>query len=315
VSSPPTIASIPPAYGAAPVEYAALRRGSAVDRVAPRALLHVDATAVPRLLAVVALPGAATAARLALVHDAAALLSGCATIIHRAGGDALVDASNATVEPLLTAAGVPCHGLGTAVVRLRLRGPRAAATLAIAGALAPTAVGGVIEGAIVGGSPAILALVGADRYALYCDREHARTVWDALIAAGAVPVGSLALETVRIEDGEPCLERDFPQPVPPAEAGFASRGSTGRRLVALEHEGVPPLPSAIVRTLDGIEIGRVRVAVPSVARAGRPVALAAIAVDHATPGLPVLLDGGATRVRGLVSGLAGLAPGAAAPSY
>ena len=133
---------------------------------------------------------------------------------------------------------------------------------------------------------------------MYCARSSARECWEALVAAGAVPVGSIALETVRIEDGEPCLERDFSQPQEPACAGLGEFAPTreDRVLVAIEHEGPQPLARGVLRA-GGVEVGELRVGARSVQRGGRAVALATVDRALAAPGTAIDVDAGRARAR------------------
>ena len=167
-----------------------------------------------------------------------------------------------------------------------------------------------------GASSTLLCGTGPDRATIYCSREGARACWDALVAAGALPVGSTALETVRIEDAEPCLERDFTQPVPLALAGLGEFAPTDdtRVLVSIEHEGPGPLARGTLR-LDGAEVGDVRVAARSVRRAGRAIALATIDRALAAPGALIDVDAGERVLAGVVVRRAALPVGSAAPNY
>ena len=134
--------------------------------------------------------------------------------------------------------------------------------------------------------------------------------------AGALPVGSTALETVRIEDAEPCLERDFTQPVAPALAGMGEFAPTddARVLVAIEHEGPSPLARAKLRA-DGAEVGELRVGARSVRRAGRAIALATVDRALAAPGAQIDVDAGERVLAGVVVRRAALPVGSAAPNY
>jgi glycine cleavage system aminomethyltransferase T len=213
VSTPPAIRSIPAAYDAGEqAEYAAIRSGCAIDRIAPRALVEVAGDeGVRALLRALRFrlfdpgPGEVRAA----VVLAGERLTATATVVRRAPDRLLVDCSNPTAERVLEDAGIELLSHEGQLVRMRLRGPALAAVL---GSEAP-ATGVLRTDLAPGGSSTLLCGTGPDRATIYCGRDGARACWDALVAAGALPVGSTALETVRIEDAEPCLERDFPQPV------------------------------------------------------------------------------------------------------
>ncbi len=227
MSTPPSIRSIPPAYDAGEqAEYAAIRSGCAIDRIAPRALLEVAGDdAVAALLRVLRFrlfdPGPADV-RAAIILDGERMTA-AATVVRRAPDRLLLDCSNPTAERLLEAAGIELLEHGDQLVRMRLRGPGLAAVL-----------GGEPPGRR---RPAhrlrarrrrarCCAAPAPTAPPIYCGRDSARACWDSLVALGVLPVGSTALETVRIEDAEPCLERDFTQPVAPALAGMGEFAPT-----------------------------------------------------------------------------------------
>ncbi len=235
MSTPPPIRSIPAAYDAGEqAEYAAIRSGCAIDRIAPRALLEVAGdAAVGALLRLLRFrlfdPGPADV-RAAIVLDGDRITA-TATVVRRAPDRLMIDCSNPTAERILEDAGVELLEHGDQLVRMRLRGPGLAAVL---GGVAPAA-GELRTDFAPGGASTLLCGTGADRATLYCGRDGARACWDSLVALGALPVGSTALETVRIEDAEPCLERDFPQPVAPALAGMGEFAPDRRRAGAGRH--------------------------------------------------------------------------------
>ena len=318
--APPTIASIPTSYGDAQAEYAALRDGCAIDRVAPRMMLALDDRSelgrlegrlVPRPLA------ADGACRIALLLNEDGLLTSCLTILDDGASGALVDASNPTAEAVFAGAGIGFAARRGEVVRIRLRGPRAVAVLTGFSRATPTSVGGVATDAEIGELPVRIARTGPERAAIYCELPAARRTWDTLVAAGALPVGSAALETVRIEDAEPCLERDFSNPVTTTEAGFVEFGGepTGDRvLVLVEYGGEVPHERATIYVGDEA-IGDLRSSAWSVLRSGRPVGLARMAVAPAVPGAAVEIGSGARRVPGTVVRRASLPASLVAPNY
>ncbi len=316
MSTPPQVRSIPPAYDAGEqAEYAAIRSGCAIDRVAPRAMLEVaGAGPVEALLRALRFrlfdPGPAdvrVAVLLAGDH-----ITATATVVRRAPDRLLVDCSNPTAERVLEAAGVELLEHRDQLVRMRLRGPGLAAVLGGE----PLAAGVLRTDFMPGGASTLLCGTGLDRATVYCGRDDARECWDALVAAGALPVGSTALETVRIEDAEPCLERDFPQPVVPALAGMGEFAPTDdtRVLVAIEHEGPSPLARATLRA-GGAEVGDLRVGARSVRRAGRAIALATLDRALAAPGTQIDVDAGERVLAGVVVRRAALPSGSAAPNY
>ncbi len=316
MSTPPPIRSIPPAYDAGEqAEYAAIRSGCAIDRIAPRALLEVAGIdAVGSLLRVLRFrlfdPGPADV-RAAVILDGAQITA-TTTVVRRAPDRLMIDCSNPTAERILEEAGVHLLEHGDQLVRMRLRGPGLAAVL---GGESPAA-GALRTDFAPGGASTLLCGTGPERATIYCGREGARACWDSLVALGALPVGSIALETVRIEDAEPCLERDFPHPVAPALAGMGEFAPTDdtRVLVAIEHEGPSPFALATLR-VDGVEVGELRCGARSVRRAGRAIALAALDRALAAPGVQIDVDAGERVLAGVVVRRAALPVGSAAPNY
>jgi glycine cleavage system aminomethyltransferase T len=201
-------------------------------------------------------------------------------------------------------------------VRIRLRGPEAAAALKDVTGAAPAYPGDVRVDAVAGGVPLVVACTGPDRFALLCDRPHALPIWHALVGGGCVPVGGAALETARIEDAEPCLERDFRGPPPLAAAGFgafaAAEPPPGRQLVLAEHEGATPVETATVRR-DGTDVGEVRAAASSPQRAGRPVAFLLVPAEHAAAGTQLELRTGSRSFAAQVVRTVELPPSCEAP--
>src|SRR5262249_10987070 len=261
-----------------------------IDRIAPRALADLvggAASSLPtRLRFRLFNPGPGDV-RAAVLLNEHGLLTAAATVL-RLPGRLVLDCSNPTAHVAL---GLPeaAFAQDDPIVRMRLRGPRLPDVLGAT----PPAPGALRLDLEPGGSRAVGCGTGADRATVYCARSGARACWDALVAAGAEPVGSIALETVRIEDGEPCLERDFSQPQEPAAAGVGEFAPTGeaRVLVAIEHEGPRPLAKGVLLAA-GETVGEIRVGARSVLRGGRAVALATIDRALAAPGTAIDVDAG-----------------------
>ena len=115
-----------------------------------------------------------------------------------------------------------------------------------------------------------------DHYELWIEAARARELWEALAGAGAKPVGSAALEALRIAEGIPVygvdmMERDLPQETSQMRAlhfnkgcylgqeiveRIRSRGNVHRHLRSLRLEG--PLPEAGTKlTLEAGEAGNI----------------------------------------------------------
>jgi folate-binding protein YgfZ len=154
-------------------------------------------------------------------------------------------------------------------------------------------------------------------YEIWLAPANAATVWDALVAAGATPVGAEALEMARILDGLPAYGRDIRQRDLPQETGqdralnftkgcyvgqeiverIRSRGQVHRMFTGFVLEGPAPDPGTKLQAggRDVAEVTSVR-ALPAAA-GGQPVTLALgyVRREAAPPG--TVLQAGATRAR------------------
>ncbi len=147
-------------------------------------------------------------------------------------------------------------------------------------------------------------------------------VWDAVVAAGARPVGQTATETLRIEAGTPRFGRDVDPSVLLPEIPFDAlvsqtkgcypgqevvvrirdRGHVNRHLRGLMlDDGDAPDTGAEV-CADGASIGRITSATRSPAL-GRAIALAFVRRQHAAPGTRVEVRSGGRIVGATVSEL------------
>src|SRR6478752_2778695 len=102
MSTPPSIRSIPPAYDAGEqAEYAAIRSGCAIDRIAHRALLEVaggdDVAALLRILRFRLFDPGPADVRAAIILDGDRVTA-TATVIRRAPDRLMIDCSNPTAE-------------------------------------------------------------------------------------------------------------------------------------------------------------------------------------------------------------------------
>ena len=148
-----------------------------------------------------------------------------------------------------------------------------------------------------------------DGYEIWFAAEQADTVWDALSAAGATPVGSEALEWYRIRRGVPrygldISQRDLPQETEQKHAlSFVKGCYIGQEIVErirarailhrtftgflMEAEGEPPQPGTKIQS-EGKNIGEItsaaRVPFPS---GERTLALGYLRREFAAPGTVV----------------------------
>ena len=124
---------------------------------------------------------------------------------------------------------------------------------------------------LTGGYP-----TAAPRFELWCANESVRMLWDVLLAAGAIPCGIRAVETLRVLEGTPRYgvdlgERDLPQETSQTRAlhfskgcylgqeiveRIRSRGAVHRRLAQFTLSSEPDaLPLEI--TAAGVAAGRI----------------------------------------------------------
>lgn len=219
----------------------------------------------------------------------------------------LRDASEETA--LLLLVGPEAHAT---VERLTGARPGAVAWSHVGATLAGAAVRLVTGGGETGGPEVWVAAVPADRDA----------VRDALVTAGAHPVGPEAFETLRIEAGTPLFGQDVDPsvllPEIPLErlashtkgcypgqevvVRIRDRGHVNRYLrgLVLEGDTVPPRGADVVA--DGAPIGKVTSATRSPAL-GRPIALAFVRRQHAEPGTAVEVRLGERTIPARVSDL------------
>jgi aminomethyltransferase len=148
-----------------------------------------------------------------------------------------------------------------------------------------------------------ISRTGEDGFTLFGARQVAGRLWQHLCAAGAEPVGTEALELLRIEAGLPWYGIDMDESCLVAEVGFedaisyskgcylgqevverlAARGQVRRKFVGFVCEGdvVPPSGTLLLR--DGSEAGRITSAVRSPGR-GCVVALGYAGRGNWSPG-------------------------------
>ncbi len=141
-------------------------------------------------------------------------------------------------------------------------------------------------------------------------------MWDALVGAGATPVGSDALEMCRIKRGVPRFgidlrERDLPQETGQEHAlnfskgcyigqeiveRIRARGNVHRTFIGFEVEGEPPQPGTKVRANDK-DMGEITstTRVPG----GRTLALGYLRREVAAPGTTVQIGEQSATVKSL----------------
>jgi aminomethyltransferase len=191
---------------------------------------------------------------------------------------------------------------------ISVAGPKSREILAAAGLEASQLGAGQVIDAQwhgVGISLARSSLPQMDGFEIWFASENQDLVWDALIAAGATPAGSDALELYRIVRGVPRFgvdlrERDLPQETGQQHAlNFAkgcyigqeiverirSRGNVHRMFAGFEVKGEPPAPGSKVRAGDK-DVGEITSAARVPFPGGpRTLALGYVRREAAAPGV------------------------------
>jgi folate-binding protein YgfZ len=155
-----------------------------------------------------------------------------------------------------------------------------------------------------------------ESFELWMSSGDADTVCEALTKAGATPVGSIALELLRIAAGIPrygvdIRERDLPQETEQERAlnfskgcyvgqeiveRIRSRGQVRRKFTGFEIEGQLPVAGSKIQ-VDGKDVGEITSAASLSLEGGeRRVALGYIRREAATPGKKVEAGGSAAAV-------------------
>jgi len=176
---------------------------------------------------------------------------------------------------------------------------------------------GVAQPAAIG-----VSLVRAETsasYELLMSSSNAAVVWDALIRAGAQPVGADALELARIAAGVPrygqdIRDRDLPQETEQSQAlnfrkgcyvgqeiveRIHSRGQVHRKLNGFHFAGAAPEPGAKIES-GGKEVGEITsVAVVPATGHDRIIGLGYIRREIGVPGAEVTVNGARATVANL----------------
>jgi aminomethyltransferase len=166
------------------------------------------------------------------------------------------------------------------------------------------------RGSLLGSIPALVSrtgYTGEDGFELFFPVKEALWVWEALVAAGAEPIGLGARDVCRTEAGMPLYGHEINREITPLEAGLDFGVDLGkpvvgrdalvaqrergvpRRLVALEVEGRRVPREGCRATRDGQDAGFVTSGTFS-PTLDRPIAMALLGSRHAAPGTPVELD-------------------------
>ena len=323
---------VPASYGDAGAEYEAVRGGAGLFDLSTRGRVEVSGGE-----AVMFLNGMLTndVARLedgAWMHAAFPNPQGrlvASARVFRRGGAFLFDTEAATYARLLqtlarfTLAGdFRVRDLTAETAMLSVQGPRARDVVrAVLGDSAAETARGVVstfelDGAEV--SAARATHTAEDGFDLFVSSEPAASLWNALVAAGARPVGADALEVLRVEAGLPrygvdasetnvVLEVvDESEAVSYTKGCYAGqeiiarihwRGHVAKRLagVVFDRDAEPPSDARLLDCAEGREAGRITSSVYS-PRLHARVALALVKYDFLTPGTELKLFSGDSEV-------------------
>jgi folate-binding protein YgfZ len=205
---------------------------------------------------------------------------------------------------------------------LGVAGPRAAALLSAGGMEMTQLEPGQVTDLVwqgLGLSVARSVLPHIDGYEIWSTLESLEQVWDALVSAGATPVGADALELYRINRGVPrygvdLRERDLPQETAQEHVlsfvkgcyvgqeiveRIRSRGNLHRIFVGMEVDGGAPAPGSKI-FVDGKEAGEITSSATVPFSAGeRTLALGYIRRDFSEPGRAVKIGEQNALIRAL----------------
>jgi folate-binding protein YgfZ len=217
---------------------------------------------------------------------------------------------------------VEIEDISEKLISIGIAGPKAAETLTKTGIEATHLQPGQLIDAVwndIGISVARNTHPRMDGYEIWLAPENVEKLWDALVSAGAVQVGSDAFEMYRIARGVPrygadLRERDLPQETGQEHAlnfdkgcyigqeiveRIRARGNVHRTFIGFEVEGQSPQPGTKVRASDK-DMGEITSAarVP-VHGAERSIAVGYLRRDVATPGMTVQIGDQRATVQNL----------------
>jgi aminomethyltransferase len=246
--------------------------------------------------------------------------------VYNKGDHLIVGTAQSQAENLLKLLGryiimddVQLTDIGEKPTAIGVQGPNSRETLEKAGIAVPQLEPMQLEDITwrdIGLSITRMADQNFETYELWVSAENAPAVWNALLEAGATPVGTEALETFRVFAGIPKFGTDIRDKELPQETGqmqalsftkgcyigqeiverIRARGNVHRTFTGFMVEnGAPGAGSKIER--DGKEVGEVTSvrAIP-VAEGEKLVALGYIRKEAAEPGTQVTIDGSPASV-------------------
>jgi aminomethyltransferase len=178
---------------------------------------------------------------------------------------------------------------------IAIQGPTSAGIVASLGLPTDVKYYGIAE-ATYWETPVLVArtgYTGEDGFELYLDAAAAPALWNDLVAAGAVPCGLAARDTLRLEAGMPLYGHELTRTTRPVEAGLgriSDLATPGARvLVGLAAEGKRAGRAGYPVLRDGVVVGEVTSGALS-PTLGIPIAMAYVDPDAAAIGTELALD-------------------------
>jgi len=314
--------ALPEDYGDVAAEYAAVRSGAGLIDLSARGRIVVGGSEAVMFLNGLITNDIKTLAQNSWMPAAFPNVQGrllaAVRVINR-GDDFLIDTESATLQTVLKLLERFAHAGDFRVAEVT----NETAMLSVQGKEAETVVRATLgdPAAEVGRQKAVAAKLSNDSgvtvirathtaedgFDLFVDASAAQLLWDGLLKAGATPVGSRALEILRVEAGIPRYGIDMDETNVVTEANLDDavsftkgcyvgqeiiarikyRGHVAKKLtgLVLERESTPERGAKIFSS-DDKEIGRVTSAVFSLSLK-RTVALGFVKYDYLMPGTQV----------------------------
>jgi aminomethyltransferase len=169
---------------------------------------------------------------------------------------------------------------GASWSQLAIQGPKAVDVVAQLCGDQVRAIGGYcfVGGRVGGDDQGIIArtgYTGEDGFELYVHNEHAPALWDAVVAAGAVPCGLACRDTLRLEAGMCLYGNDIDDDTTPLQANLGWIVKLDDRPPFIGHAALVAEkaagPSRVLRGLEMVERGIARHGYDVVDDAGRKV--------------------------------------------
>lgn len=120
--------------------------------------------------------------------------------------------------------GCTMEDISDGIAQIAVQGPASPDVMSAAGASElPEKYYSFVKGVDIAGVTCLVSrtgYTGEDGFEVYCAANAARMVWDALLAAGAVPCGLGARDTLRLEAAMPLYGHEMDETVTPLETGL-----------------------------------------------------------------------------------------------